>query len=219
MDDTYWLDRWIQGETGFHQSEINPYLKQYWQELQLSRNSEIFVPLCGKSGDMLWLSNQGYSVLGVELSAVAIKAFFDENGYFPQHIIGKKLDRFEANDISILFGNFFDLDKNELMKVKAVYDRASMVALPPKMRKSYVNHLVSILPPETQILLITFDYPQTEMIGPPFSVSPIDVETLYHEHADIRLLAQVDVLAQNPRFQARGFSRLHESVFLLKLKV
>jgi len=217
MEDTYWHDRWIQGETGFHQNEINPYLRQYWQELHLSHNSEVFVPLCGKSSDMLWLRKQGHPVLGVELSPFAIKAFFDENGYFPEHVNSGKFDRFDANDISSLCGNFFDLNKDDLVKVKAVYDRASMVALPPETRKRYVQHLVFILPPKTQILLITFDYPQTEMIGPPFAVSPDEVATLYHEYADICLLDQMDVLAQNPRFQERGFSRLHESIFLLTL--
>jgi len=93
-----------------------------------------------------------------------------------------------------------------------------MVALPPEMRERYVEHLVSILPPATNILLITFDYPQSEMPGPPFAVSSSEVETLYRKHAEIRLLAQMDVLAQNPRFQQRGLTRLQESIFLLTLR-
>jgi thiopurine S-methyltransferase len=67
-------------------------------------------------------------------------------------------------------------------------------------------------------LLITLDYPQAEMQGPPFAVSPAEVEALYREYADLRLLAQTDALPQNPRFQKRGLSRLVESVFLLTLK-
>lgn len=109
--------------------------------------------------------------------------------------------------------NFVSPDSSD-----AVYDRASMVALPPEMRARYVCHLVSILPTATQILLITFDYPQAEMAGPPFALSGAEVEALYGEYAEIRLLAQYDVLAANPRFAARGLSRLHESIFLLTLK-
>jgi len=213
----FWLERWERKETGFHQDEINPYLRQYWQELHLAHGSEVFVPLCGKSRDMLWLRQQGHPVLGVELSAIAVQAFFNENGYAPHHAAGGKFDRCEADGIRILCGDFFDLDKDDLAKAGAVYDRASLVALPPEMRERYVRHLLGILPPATQILLITFDYPQPEMPGPPFAVSVSEVEALYREHAEIRLLAQLDVLAQNPRFQERGLSRLQENIFLLTL--
>lgn len=215
MQDNYWLDRWKQGEIGFHQHEINPYLRQYWQALHLSQGSAVFVPLCGKSHDMLWLQKKKHAVLGVELSELAVQAFFQENGYSPHCVTRGKFNRFEVQDIHILCGNFFDLNKEDLAQVHAVYDRAALVALPPEIRARYVHHLLSILPPATQILLITFDYLQSEMQGPPFAVSPHEVATLYQNCAEIRLLAQIDVLAQNPRFQERGLSRLQESIFLL----
>ena len=215
MKKDYWLDRWTREDIGFHQNEINPYLRQYWKELRSAPGSEVFVPLCGKSRDMLWLRKRGYSVLGVELSAIATQAFFEENGEIPHHVTRDRFDCWEANDIRILCGDFFDLGKGDLAKVSAVYDRASLVALPPEMRERYARHLLGVLPPATQILLVTFDYPQPEMPGPPFAVSAGEVEALYREHARIRLLARLDVLAQNPRFQERGLSRLQESIFLL----
>ena len=54
--------------------------------------------------------------------------------------------------------------------------------------------------------------------GPPFAVSVNEVESLYREHAKIRLLTQRDVLAQNPRFRERGLGRLQENIFLLTLR-
>ena len=218
MEKNFWLERWEREEIGFHQNEINPYLRQYWQELPLAHGSEVFVPLCGKSRDMLWLREQGHSVLGVELSAIAVQSFFKENDCTPHHVTGEKFERYETDGIRILCGDFFDLGKGDLAQVGAVYDRASLVALPPEMRECYARHLVSILPPATPILLITFDYPQPEMPGPPFAVSVNEVESLYREHADIHLLAQLDVLAQNPRFRERGLSRLQENIFLLTLR-
>ena len=218
MEKEFWLERWEREETGFHQDDFNPYLRQYWQELHLARDSEVFVPLCGKSRDMLWLREQSHQILGVELSAIAVQAFFKENGYMPQHFTRGKFEHCEADDIRILCGDFFDLGKDELEKVIAVYDRASLVALPPDMRESYVRHLANNLPPATQILLITFDYPQPEMQGPPFAVSTDEVESLYHEHAEVRLLAQLDVLAHNQRFRDRGLSWLQENIFLLTLR-
>jgi thiopurine S-methyltransferase len=218
MKKEFWLERWEHEEIGFHQNEVNPHLCEFWPELNLAHGSMVFVPLCGKSQDMIWLREQGLQVLGVELSAIAVQAFFKENGYIPQHITSGKFDLCEANGICILCGDFFDLDKDDMANVSAVYDRASLIALPPEMRVRYVLHLVRILPPATQLLLITVDYPETEMQGPPFSVSSGEVEALYRKHAEVRLLAQPDVLEQNPRFQQRGLSSLRENIFLLTLR-
>jgi len=213
----FWLERWEREETGFHQDEFNPYLRQYWQTLRIDRHSMVFVPLCGKSRDMLWLHEQAHRILGVELSEIAVRAFYEDNGYVPTHSTLEKFELYEADDIRILCGDFFDLGKAGLEQVKAVYDRASLVALPPEMRERYARHLAGILPPGTKILLITFDYPQLEMQGPPFAVSTGEVEAFYRDFANVSLLAQLDVLAQNPRFQQRGLSRLHENIFLLTL--
>lgn len=218
MKKDFWLERWVRAEIGFHQNEINPYLLQYWPELHRAGSGEVFVPLCGKSLDMVWLRQQGIAVLGVELSPIAVQDFFRENGKAPSHTSSGKFVCCEADGIRILCGDFFDLSQADLAQVGVVYDRASLVALPPEMRERYARHLVSILPSATQILLITFDYPQAEMDGPPFAVSVGEVEALFRDYAEVRLLAQQDVLAQNPRFQQRGMSRLQENIFLLTLR-
>lgn len=215
MTKKYWLDRWKHDEIGFHQDNFNPYLLKYWPTMQLASSSQIFVPLCGKTHDMIWLRNQGHSVLGVELSAHAVAAFYKENNLTPSHTLGEKFFQFAVGDIHILHGDFFDLDKKDLTNVCAVYDRASMVALPPETRIRYVQHMLKILPPATKILLISFDYPPSEMRGPPYAVSPDEVTSLYQPHAKVQLLMENDVLKNNPRFQQRGLSQLQESIFLI----
>lgn len=218
MDKGFWLERWQRAEIGFHQSEINPYLLRHWHALQVKPGSQVFVPLCGKSLDMLWLRQQGHDVLGVELSPIAVRDFFVENGMTPTHVAGSPFERCEAQDIRILCGDFFDLTRADMAQVGAVYDRASLVALPLEMRAHYAHHLLHILPPGTPMLLVTFDYPQQEMAGPPFAVSPQEVRALYGDHAEVRLLAQEDVLEQNPRFKARGVTRLQENVYQLTFR-
>jgi thiopurine S-methyltransferase len=218
MKKEFWLERWERAEIGFHQNEINPYLARYWKELSLSGGGEVFVPLCGKSLDMVWLRQQDCFVLGVELSSIAVQDFFHMQGMSPERVSGRKFDNYIADGFCLACGDFFDLSKEDMAKVGAVYDRASQVALPTEMRERYAHHLADILPRGTQILLVTFDYPQAEMQGPPFAVSPSEVEVLYGKYADIRLLVQVDALAQNPRFKQRGVSRMEESIFLLTLK-
>ncbi len=223
MEKDFWLERWEREEIGFHQDEINPYLREFWEQVQAVHDSLVFAPLCGKSRDMLWLREQGHTVLGVELSPVAVEAFFKESGLVPQRSRVGQFDCYETQGIRILCGDFFNLNKNDLAQVGAVYDRAALIALPPELRTAYVRHLLNILPPAMQILLITLDYPQIEMpefeiLGPPFAVPVEEVGALFHEYVEMHMLKQVDVLAQSPRFQQRGISRLQESVFRLVLR-
>ncbi len=217
MNQDFWLERWEKGEIGFHQGEFNPHLLQHWRDLSAVPGSKVFVPLCGKTRDMLWLRQRGHSVFGIELSTIAVETFFQENGFTPTLSSSQNFKHYTADDIQLLRGDFFDLTKNDLKDVHAVYDRASLVALPPEMRQQYASHLADVLPKRAKVLLITFDYQQREMPGPPFAVSRGEVEALFRDRAQIRLLAQYDVLAENPRFQQRGLSRLHESVFSLEM--
>jgi len=217
MKKEFWLERWQRAEIGFHQDEVNPHLPRFWPELK-QQGCLVFVPLCGKSLDMLWLRDQGNTLLGVELSEIAVHDFFQQQGKSPAREVAGKFHCCEADGIRVLCGDFFDLNKTEVAQVKAVYDRASLVALPPEMRQRYARHLAGILSPATQILLVTFDYPQEEMAGPPFAVSADEVRALYGRYAEIRLLQREDVLEQNPRFVQRGVTRMEESIFLLTLR-
>ncbi|MDE2341913.1 MAG: thiopurine S-methyltransferase [Betaproteobacteria bacterium] len=214
MEKEFWLERWQRNEIGFHQGDINPHLRRYWPEVAPA-SGRVFVPLCGKSRDLLWLRDQGHGVLGVELSALAAQAFFEENGLAPARQSRPPFESFQAAGVEILCGDFFDLQAAHLKDVTAVYDRAALVALPPALRARYAAHLGAILRPGTRLLLVTFDYEQDEMNGPPFSVPVAEVEALFGAHAAIRPLARIDALADNPRFRERGASRIEEHVLLL----
>lgn len=64
------------------------------------------------------------------------------------------------------------------------------------------------------MLLVTLDYPQTEMNGPPFAVGDAEVRDLY---SFVQQLTSQDVLAQNDRFSQRGVSRLLENAYMIEL--
>ncbi len=217
MEKEFWLERWQRAEIGFHQDEVNPWLARHWSRIAPGPGGKVFVPLCGKSLDMVWLRKQGHSVIGVEISDIAVQAFFRENGCTPNRVARENFERYETDNLQILCGDFFDLKKADLRDVGAVYDRASLVALPPAMRQRYAKHLIDILPRGAQILLIAFDYKQSEMAGPPFAVSAREIRSLYGSHAEIRLLDQRDALAANPQFRQRGLRRLYENAFFLTL--
>lgn len=217
MKKQFWHDRWQNDQIGFHQEDINPHLRAYWQLLGLAGDSRVFVPMCGKSLDMLWLREQGHQVLGVELSPKAVRDFFSEFGHKGESFSSGKFEGCTHDNISILCGDFFDLVGANTGDVAAVYDRAALIALPPDMRKRYVHHLVQLLPRGAVILLITTEYRQAEMQGPPFSVNASEIQALYSEHGEIKTIDRIEVLPANPGFRERGLSTLTESIYLIKL--
>lgn len=216
MEPEFWHQRWADNLIGFHQSQLNPHLRDFWPRLKPERGSTVFVPLCGKSLDMGWLRDQGYRVLGVEISPLAVEGFFRESGLTPQCEEQGGFRVYSAAGIDILCGDFFALQPQHVAGVKAAYDRASLIALPPEMREQYAGHLARLLAAEVPVLLITLDYPQTQMQGPPFSVDESEVRTLYQDDFHIELLCSSDILSQETRFAERGLSRLQETVYLMR---
>ena len=216
MDKDFWRQRWQQQLIGFHQAEFNARLKKFWSQLQIASDAPVLVPLCGKSLDMLWLREKGHPVTGVELSPVATEAFFIENGLTPVHSTQEAFQVCETGGLRVYCGDFFDLSTAQVSDVRGVYDRAALIALPADMRQRYVDKLNQVLPGKVFMLLVTMEYDQSLMGGPPFSVEQNEVERLFSPDWDIQLLHREDILAGEPRFRERGLSRLSEAVYLLK---
>ncbi len=213
MQQEFWHERWQLNQIGFHNQEINGHLQHNWPTLNIAAGRRVFVPLCGKSNDMLWLLAQGFEVIGVELSPLAVQAFFAENGLSVTIRQQGKFSVSETAGLSIYCGDFFDLNANDLAGVNAVYDRASLVALPPEMRAAYALHMQRLLEPGTKTLLVAFDYPQHEMQGPPFSVQTHEVQALYGNWCHVELLQTEDILDREPGFRAKGVTRMQEQVY------
>lgn len=215
MDPQFWHQRWANNQIGFHRPDVHPYLQSHWSRLEVDSASRVFVPLCGKSLDMIWLRDTGHEVLGVEISPVAVEAFFTENGMIARR---QNLGRFQSHShgrIQILCGDLFDLKPAQLSGVAACYDRASLVAFTEDLRPRYAEHLQRLLPRTTRMLLVTLEYSQEDMQGPPFSVSEAEVRRLFEGRYNIELLETIDVLKSEPRWRKAGLSRMHEKVFKL----
>ncbi len=218
MDRDFWQARWDEGRIGFHQDDVNPYLQRYWPTLHVSPGAAVFVPLCGKSRDLLWLRDQGHAVIGVEIVPRAVADFFVENDVAATHRAHGSFTLWESEGIKIFQGDFFDMTARDVAGVGAVYDRASLIALPPALRPLYASHLRAIVPDQINVLLVTMDYPQAEMDGPPFAVTEQEVAALYQDHFKTERLCSEDILAANPRFKEQGLSGLLEKVYVLKTR-
>jgi thiopurine S-methyltransferase len=206
----FWLDRWRTAQIGFHQAAADRHLKAYWPRLKLPANSPVFVPLCGKSLDLMWLREQGHSVIGVELSPVALESFCMEHGIPAKRRVLADFDVYEADGFTLHCGDYFKLTPALLGGVSAVYDRAALISWTPAARESYVQHLTSLTRPGTQTLLIAVEYPPGQMNGPPFPLTRDAIENLYARHYSIEEFGRHEILELEPRLKARGLTELRE---------
>jgi thiopurine S-methyltransferase len=206
----FWLDRWRTAQIGFHQAAVDRHLQAYWPLLKLPANSPVFVPLCGKSLDLMWLRERGHSVKGVELSPVALESFVMEHGIPARRRVLSCFDAYEADGLTLFRGDYFKLTAALLGSVSAVYDRAALISWTPEARAAYVNHLTLLTSPGTQTLLIAVEFPAEQMKGPPFPLTRDAIENLYASHYSIEELARHDILDLEPRLKARGLTELRE---------
>lgn len=223
MQHSFWHDKWKTKQIGFHQNDINKLLLKHWPSLELAPNSSILVPLCGKSLDLVWLRSQGHRVVGIELSEIAL----DELAQSLTDKLGLKISKsnldqegltakYEGEGILLLAGDIFAVTSQMIGAISAVYDRAALVALPADMRQTYCKHLQAICQQAAQ-LLFTFDYNQSQMSGPPFSVPAAEIHTHYQPYYQaIELLEARDIIEHEPRFKERGLSSFKQLVYLIR---
>lgn len=217
-DNELWQQSWRDRKIDFHQKAVNPHLVRFWSSLGLAPGDRVFVPLCGKSLDLLWLARQGHTVVGVELSPLAARAFFRENRIQASRRQVGEFVLWEHGRISILCGDFFQLTAADLGDIAAVFDRASLTALPDEIRGDYLDHLRKILPAACKILLLTTEEPDDdETQGQPFAVAD-EITSLYARAFDIELSHVESLFEPDPDPAVRQPVRIEQKVYLLTPK-
>jgi thiopurine S-methyltransferase len=211
LDINFWNERWNKKEIAFHMNEVNPMLVKYFPKLSLEEQKRIFIPLCGKTLDIEWLFTKNFKIVGVELNELAVKSLFIELNIEPIIIELNDFLIYKYKDIEIFVGDFFNLSKEILGKVDLVYDRAALVALPKVMRQKYSTHLLNITSGITQLLL-TYEYDQNIMKGPPFCVDSFEVTEYYFNTYSLVLLEENLNLPKGLKRKSNG----SEKVWLLK---
>lgn len=207
MDPDFWLSRWREGRTAFHEGAPNALLTDHGARLGRSPK-RVLVPLCGKTRDLAYLASLGHEVIGIELSPIAGEGFFTDSGLTPERSRRGPFEAFSAGGVTILVGDFFDTTPELLGPLDAAYDRAALVALPPALQERYARHVLSLLPTGAPILLVTFDYDTSKMQGPPFAIPSERVEALFGDRCTIEHLAERDVGDERPNFRAAGAREL-----------
>ena len=218
MEISYWKSRWEKNNIGFHNPEINSYLIEFAEKVLPTKAKTVFVPLCGKTKDMLWLSNLGLSVIGVEAVEIACIHFFEENNL--EYTISKShgFTIYSSGTIQLWCGSFFSLPSKIIASAEFIYDRASIVALPEKLRAKYIKKLIDESKTEVSMMVHAFTYDQNLMSGPPFSVPFEEISTFYAKHFEIKTLFNESVLKRYERYRTLGLNNLTEQVYHLVKK-
>ena len=216
MEANFWHEKWESGAIAFHQTQVNPALLTHGPAF-FGKEHRVLVPLCGKTADLLWLSERTDRVSGVELSGRAIGDFFAENKLQAEKTSLVNGTRSIAGNIALYEYNFFDFPGEEDgIKYDRVYDRAALVALPEDMRRKYAAALLDLLAPGAAVLLVVLEYDQSEMQGPPFSVSPAHIEELFAARCEIEFLGVEDL--KDDKLFSRGITWLKEHAVRLTLR-
>lgn len=212
----FWLHNWQIGNIGFNQSQVNASLKKYWSRLQLPAGSRVLVPLAGKSTDMIWLAQQGHRVLGVELSPLAVAQFMQENNLQPTIHESACGRHHVAGNIELICGDIFALDPARMVECTGIYDRAALIALPAPMRKRYTEKIYAHLPARARGLLLSMEYAQELLPGPPFSVPGDEIQALLAPRWTISELFRAHSPAISERFEQAGLSQITSAGYLLQ---
>ena len=216
MEAEFWLDGWEAGQTAFDQADPHRWLDRWWPTLDLATDSTVFVPLSGRSVDMVWLAGRGHRVIGVELSPIAVEGFFVAVELDPEIRSVGELTVYSAGPYELWCGDLFAMPRSAFESVGAVYDRASLVALPPEMRVRYAQFLIEVLSPDVPWFLVSFSYDQSEMDGPPHSVPPEEIADLFGSVYEIESVVDESVIERAAPLRERGLSALRETLSILR---
>ncbi|RAU47426.1 MULTISPECIES: thiopurine S-methyltransferase [unclassified Pseudomonas] len=215
MGPEFWLERWAINQIGFNQAEVNPYLTQLWPELQVKPGERVLVPLCGKTIDLHWLLDQGHHVVGAELSEKAVAAWFSEARLTPETEVRGAFTVYRYGACEIWCGDFFALQPEDVGDCTAFYDRAALIALPAEMRWRYVEQLNRLMAQDSRGLLITLDYDQSQIAGPPFALDEDEVQQLLSPEWRVKQVGEWDVLEKSAKFKQAGATHLMEHAYRL----
>lgn len=216
MDFEFWNNCWVKPTQPFHLTKPHHFLTEYFDQY-FADKERVLLPLCGKTQDLNFLAQNGINVIGVEFNPRAVQSFFADSKLTPEVTSFDNKTRYQTSSIEVWMADFFYINQDDIGQFQAIFDRAALVALPPKMRPDYAKHLISFLAPQGRLLLVTMDYDVEQMLGPPFYIDKAEIEELF-PNTEIKQLARTSIIQSHPRWRELELSRLDEVLYEIQLK-
>ncbi|KAM8966240.1 thiopurine S-methyltransferase-like [Pelodytes ibericus] len=218
-----WMARWEKRIIGFHEANVHVLLAEFVDDMVNNRKQiRILFPLCGKAVDMKWLADMGHTIVGIDVSEIAIKEFFAENNipYVEEDvpgISGAKVFKSTSGNISLYCCSIFNINDSIVGKFDGIWDRGAMVAINPCDRQRYVSLIISLMAKDCHYLLVTVEFEPKLHAGSPFYVPDEDLETMLGSLCSYKCLKTIDALSDNQR--QWGLVFYQEKIFLVTLQI
>ena len=157
---------------------------------------DFFLPLCGRSPDMVWLTSQGHRVTGVEWVEGAVVQFFTENklDYEVERDVnvGKvTATMYTAKNvpITVYCCDFFSMSSDTLGQFDCIWDNGSVGSFHESQRPDYVCIMRMLLKSKGKMLLANFNYKLAGPLKPPYPLTREEVKEMYSTDFNV-VLAQ-----------------------------
>ena len=193
-----WEDAWEKGRTGWHRSDVDINLQHHCKDLTAGQTGvSVLVTWCGKSVDLPWLCSQGYSVVGIELSELAVKQLFEEND-IPYSVAREgEFVIYQAKDrkLKVVSGDYYKATPELLGTFEAVWDINAFGAARPADREKYIAVLTSVLKPNGRILICNWEYGDRERDMAPYSLPSSLIRELFQDKFEVQCLGTCETYA------------------------
>jgi len=241
-----WEKFWDEGKITFHRSAPHRHLLKFGPDIlrqgDLEKGQRVFVPLCGKTLDLAFLSELSVvsEVVGVE---GVEKAVLDLQAESPALQLSEREERLggfrvfassESLGVSVLLGDFFSLSASasvsdtrslsalQLEPFDFVWDRAALIAVEPSLRQDYVRILHNVTKcGGGRVLLVACDRAagseEARQKGPPFSLPEEEVRLLFCSPFwnKVEKVHSSEEIENYERFKQQGLTSYLEEVYVI----
>ena len=194
--DSMWEELWDKNQTGWQGTHPNENLEKLFLDLvpsdQSTEGKTVFVPLCGKTLDMRWLYDKGFTVIGVEAVEKAVLEFFEEQKleYKVEKVGAFDVYTSKNEKIKIFQGNLFDFSEDLVGKFDHFWDRGSLVAIDKNTREQYRELFTSVMKPGSNGLLEVFEYDSKLNSDQPFPLFITDLKNVFLSSFELEELSR-----------------------------
>ena len=169
MNKDYWNERYAAGQTGWDLGKASPPLEDYIKQLG-NKDLKILLPGCGNGYEALLMAELGFTNLTVlDIAPLAVEKLQDSLQSYPS--------------VRILCEDFFEhVDSYDL-----ILEQTFFCALPPRMRKQYVQKMAELLAPQGKLVGLLFAS-EFDKAGPPFGGTTEEYLQLFNPYFKSEIL-------------------------------
>ncbi len=209
-----WERAWRDQNTPWVNAKSDAFLKAEKRRLKPWRAGTTLVPLSGNSPAVRLLYDLGMEVTAVEYVQAAVRALLREQ--FPRLSIRRQKTThgylYSGKRLTVRQEDFFRLPKEALFDF--IYDRAAIVAIPPRKRRRYARILTKATAPGGALFIVTYEFIGKRRSAPPFSLSRAQLLKLFAGWR-VRASAVHTYHKVEPRFIEQGITKMRSCWVLL----